>query len=155
MKYTVVELILIAGLGTALCAQTKPNFSGVWKLDVLRSRIDPKSDIKAETMKIEHAEPKLKIEMDAELKNGKRDYVVDLQTDGAESQTTMEGQSCKAVARWGTRTGERLILEITCPNGLVSTREMKLGSKDKMLTTTLVIKDARGKRKSYEFFTKE
>jgi hypothetical protein len=157
MKRKLIELVLAGVLGSAAIAQTRPNFTGDWKLDALRSRLDPKSDVKNETMNIDHADPKLKIEMNVQTGHGQRAYVLDLQTDGTESQQTIEGQPCKAVVRWGTRTGERLRIETTCPSDagtVTTTREMKLGSKGKMLTTTLVVKDGSGQRKSYEFFTK-
>jgi len=158
VKSTLIELVLVSGFAAAALAQTRPNFTGEWKLDVLRSRLDPKSDVKSATMKIEHAEPRLRIDMNVQTGHGQQAFLLDLQTDGTESRQMIEERPCKAIARWGTRTGERLRIETTCPSGaatVVTTREMKLGGKGKVLTTILVVKDERGQRKSYEFLTKE
>jgi len=158
MKGKLLVLILMALFGSAAVAQNKPNFTGTWQLDVLRSRLDPKSDVKSATMKIDLADPKLKIEMNVQTGRGPRAHVFELQTDGTESEQTIDGRTCKAAARWGTITGERLRLEITCSGGaapMVTTREMKLGDKGKMLTTMLIEKDEHGQRRSNEFFIRD
>src|SRR5579883_3221224 len=81
---------LFAALSTAIFAQTKPNFTGDWKMDTLRSRLDEKSTTKAATMKIDHAEPALKIALITETDKGslKHDYA--LKTDGSETRHTLE-----------------------------------------------------------------
>ena len=153
-----IVLMLIALCATDAHGQGKPNFTGTWQLDVLRSRLDPKSDVKSATLKIDLADPKLKIDMNLQTGKGPRAYVLDLRTDGTASEQTIDGQTCKAVANWGTITGERLRLEITCPNAagaVTRTREMKLGDKGKMLTTVFVEKDQHGERRSNEFFIRD
>ncbi len=157
MSHSLLKLALLGSLTIVSLAQTKPNFSGEWKLDTMRSRLDPKADWKSATMKIDHAEPKIKIDMDADTGHGRRQYTLDLQTDGTESQQTIDGNSCKTIAHWGTRTGERLQIDTTCAAGsgtIVTSREMKLGSKGKILTTILSIKDGKTQKRSYEFYTK-
>ncbi len=58
----------------------------------------------------------------------------------------------------GTQTGERLDIEMKCESTdgpVVTTRVLKLGSKGKVVTTVLTIRDKGGQKRGYEFFTKQ
>jgi hypothetical protein len=152
------RLLLFALLAALAPAQTKTNFTGNWKLDVERSRLDPKVEVKSEAIRIDHAEPKLKIGMNVDNGHGAQEYTLDLKTDGTETRQTIDGKPCTASARWGYGTGERLEIETTCTDGSATvgtTRELKLSGTGGILTSVLAVKDAQGQTKSYEFFTKE
>lgn len=145
-------------LATAAFAQTKPDFTGTWTLDTLRSRLEKGWDVKALTLKIEQNEPNITLDTTRIPKKGNEvQYKLTLNTDGTEVQETIDGQPCTASATWGPYTGERLIVKTKCTgsNGEVTrVREMKVGSKGKMLTTVLTTTDSTGSHKSYEFYTK-
>lgn len=146
-------------LASAAVAQEKPDFTGTWTLDTLRSRLDKGRDVKALTMKIEQNEPNIKLQTTRVPKKGEAvQYTLDLNTDGTEVQETIDGQPCTASATWGPYKGERLIVKTKCtgPNGeMTRVREMKVGSERKMMTTVLTATDRTGAHQSYEFYTKE
>ena len=52
----------------AIAAAQKPNLSGTWKLDPLRSRFDAIPAPKSGVLKIEHQEPKLHLTVEMEAR---------------------------------------------------------------------------------------
>lgn len=142
----------------AAVAQTHPNLTGKWTLDPMRSRFDKSFSLKSATLEISHQEPKITIDINSIEGNGHSDYRVETTTDGVQTTQTLGGAQCGVKAEWGTRTGERLILELNCerPAGpVVTTREFKLGSKGKMITTVLTVVEKGKQKRAYEFYTKQ
>lgn len=145
-------------LATATPAQTKPDFSGTWTLDLLRSRLDQISPPKSSVIKIEHHEPKIHIEIATVTHSGTTTEAFDLTTDGAESRQTIGGQPCTASVKWGGWDGKRLLLAIQCesPEGtVVTTRRIKLGEKGRIMTTIETVKDKTGLKTAYGFYVKQ
>ncbi|MGA2329626.1 MAG: hypothetical protein ABSH05_25505 [Bryobacteraceae bacterium] len=150
--------VMAAAFATGALAQKKPDFSGTWKLDLLRSRLDDVPGLKSSVIKIEHHEPKIHIEITTVTHQGETSEAFDLTTDGVESKQTIGGQPCAASAQWDSWSGNRLVLTVKCqpPEGaVVTTRRMKLGDKDRMMTTVLTVKDKTGEKKGYGFYVKE
>lgn len=151
--------LLFSAAGVTASAQTKSNFTGNWTMDFERSRLDPKSDVKGASMKIAHDGPHLKINWAVDTGHGPQAYTLDVQTDGHESRQTVDGQPCKTTAKWEDASGERMMIASTCTGAdgvsVLRTHELKLSNEGKMLTTTVMVKNAQGSMKSYEFFTKE
>ena len=149
-------ILLAALLAVGALAQSKPNFTGTWVLDPMLSRFGKDQEPKKGTLTIAHQEPKIRIDVDSVSNSGSDSkYTLELTTDGTENTTTIAGQSCVSTVNWGTRTGERLIWVMKCdgPKGPVtSTRQMKLGSNGKILTTVLTVKDSKGTQKANEFY---
>ena len=79
-------------------------------------------------------------------------------TDGTEVKQTNSGEAATASVSWGGIDGTRLVLTIKrkTPSGtVVTTRAMKRGSGDKMLTTVLTIQNQGAKEKAYEFYERK
>lgn len=155
-----IWVFIAAGIASlALLAQTKPDFSGTWKLDTLRSRFDPKAKPpKSETLVIEQHGPNLRIQMASEGGSEPWNCTFDLPLDGTEVQSTAAGETYTASARWGDIDGTHLILTIKHPSAagtIVTTRQMKVGDQDRIMTTVLTTSDAKGEKKAYEFYSKE
>ena len=159
MKSALAICILAMACGAVLAAGTKPDFSGKWQLDTVMSRFPKELPApNSMTLTIEHHEPKLHIEIKADTKEGVRDEVFDLTTDGTEVKQTNSGEAATASVSWGDIDGTRLVLTIKrkTPRGtVVTTRVMKRGSGDKMLTTVLTIQNQGAKEKAYEFYERK
>lgn len=80
-------------------AGPKPNFSGVWKLNVAKSDFGPIPGPESRTDTIEHADPSLKIAIKEDGPQGKRDYVLTLTTDGKENINN-PGIEIKSTSAW-------------------------------------------------------
>jgi hypothetical protein len=130
----------------------KPNFTGTWKLDPLRSRIESVPQAKNTVLKIEQQEPKIKIT----LSDGKTaGDTFELTTDGAEQKVTVDGQPATASAAWDD---DRLVLTVArdTPGGPVTeVRRAKLGDRGAIMTTVLSIKDKDGEKTGFGFYVKE
>ena len=140
----------------AIAAAQKPNLSGTWKLDPLRSRFDAIPAPKSGVLKIEHQEPKLHLTVDMAGKNGASTQDLDLTTDGTEQKITIGGQPATASAYW--QDDQHLVIEVQreTPGGtLVESRRMHPGDKGKMLTTVFSVKDTSGQKSAYGFYVKE
>jgi hypothetical protein len=149
---SVFGLILLSS--TLAWAQAKPNFSGTWKLDPLRSRSEAVKQPKDLVLKLQHEEPSVRLEIVRDAEKGEPAEVFELKTDGNPIQT----ERATASVAWDPWKGDHLILHIErrTPTGAVTMiREIRLGDKGKMLTTILTAKDGTGEKKAYEFYVKE
>ena len=153
MKYHAVLLAVLAFVSTGMRAEDKPNLSGTWKFDPARSRFDAIPAPKSATMKIDHHEPKIHIDLDMVLKKNQQNEILDLLTDGSEQKVTLDGHQATATAYW--EDDKHLVIELKRDAGQVETRRMQIGDKGKMLTTVLTVKDDGGQKSAFGFYTKE
>ena len=171
MKRYLLLLTTIAFAATSW-AQEKPNFSGTWKLDTLRSRFEKDRTPKSRVMKIDHQESTVRITLSEENESGQIDETYNLALNATEGQeaaqlTTASTAAAasgsaqdtqKASARWNEWNDGRLVFELTrdTPKGPVTySRLMRLGEKGGMLTTVLTVRGSAGEHKGYEFFFKQ
>jgi hypothetical protein len=143
-------------LALALFAQksNKPDFSGTWQLDVQRTRFGEVPQPKSLVIQIEHHEPQIRILTVTTTEKGEARETLDLITDGKEHAQTTQGQPCVASARWDQWTGTHMVIEESCAGNLVS-RRFTLGTKGRILTTILTVKDRSREQKAYEFFFRQ
>lgn len=78
----------------------KPNFTGVWKLNVDKSDFGPIPGPESETDTIEHNDPNIKLAVDQQGAQGKRKYDLDLVIDGKEETHKLGDQDIKTTAQW-------------------------------------------------------
>lgn len=156
MKSILYAFILVTAAASLLAAGGKPDFSGTWKLDPLRSRFSKDLPAPKElTLTIEHHEPKLHVHLKMDGRRGAEDVAFDLTTDGAESQQAGSGGTYTASVRWGDIDGTRLVLTIKeqSPSGTVTaSRVMKIGANGKIMTTVLTEQDGKGTERADEFY---
>ena len=86
---------------TSTTVGPKPNLSGVWKLNVTKSDFGvlPGPETRVDT--IEHSDPTLKIAVKEDGPQGKRDYTLNLTTDGKDNvNTPAPGLELKSNSNW-------------------------------------------------------
>ena len=85
---------------TAPAAGAKPNFTGIWKLNVAKSDFGPIPGPDAETDTIEHNDPKIRLAVDQQGQQGKRNFELAINIDGKEETHKLGDQEVKTTAQW-------------------------------------------------------
>ena len=147
----------LAVLGTAGVGaqQAKPDFSGTWKLDTLRSRFGDVPAPKSLVFEVEQHDPAIRITRTMATHQGDSKDVLDLTTDGQPHQVSIGGQPATVTAAWD---GDHLLVQIqrSTPQGQVtSTRRFRMGDKHKVVTTVYTVANGSGTTTAYEFYTKQ
>lgn len=81
-------------------AAGKPNFSGIWKLNVNKSDFGPIPGPESETDTIEHSDPSLKLAVDQQGSQGKRNYELAITINGKEEQHKIGDNDVKTTSQW-------------------------------------------------------
>src|SRR5438034_1914967 len=81
-------------------AQTKPNFTGTWKLNVSKSDFGPLPAPDSRTDVIAQTEGMIKDDVTSEGPQGKISYTLNLKTDGTESMVHVANRDIKFSATW-------------------------------------------------------
>ena len=146
-------------LAALMPAESRPDFSGTWKLDTLRSRFDSKAKPpKSATLTLEQHGTTLRLDLVSEGGALPEKCDFELPIDGTEVQAAGSGGTYSASAQWGNIDGTHLILVIkrNSPEGtVVTSRQMKLGEDQRILTTVLTTTDTAGDKKAYEFYNRQ
>ena len=85
-------------------AQSKPDFSGTWKLNVEKSDFGPLPAPTSRLDVIQHADPSLKDTVTAEGAQGKQNYTASYTTDGKEVTNKMGPREMKSIVTWDAAT---------------------------------------------------
>ncbi|MGI8745003.1 MAG: hypothetical protein ACR2NN_21020 [Bryobacteraceae bacterium] len=89
--------VLIAG---ASFAQSKPDFSGTWKLNVEKSDFGPLPAPTSRIDVIQHSDPVLKDSVTADTAQGKQEYIANYTTDGKEALNKLGPLQVKSTLTW-------------------------------------------------------
>jgi hypothetical protein len=101
MRSKVIVAVLGAtALAASLAAQTKPDFSGSWKLNIGKSDYGVLPPSNSRTDVIEHKDPSLKVNVSDDGAQGQQNYTLVLTTDGKEATNHPGGLDMKNVATW-------------------------------------------------------
>jgi hypothetical protein len=100
-----LALIVTFGL---IAAQAKPNLSGTWKANVTKSDFGPMPAPDSDTRKIDHQDPKLKVNVATSGGMGDLNYEANYTTDGQESTNHVMDSDFKSVAKWD---GDDLVID--------------------------------------------
>jgi hypothetical protein len=98
-------LTLVLGIASA---QTRPNLSGTWKLNIAKSDFGRGPTPDARTDKIVHEDPNLKDTITQSNQQGEITYDMNYFTDGKETTNTIRKNEFKSVAHW---EGDQLAIE--------------------------------------------
>src|SRR3984893_4652144 len=100
MRKAIVAVLSVTAFATSVVAQSKPNFSGTWKLNVAKSEFGPLPAPTSRTDVIEHNDPNLKDGVTADTAQGKQEYTANYTTDGKEVTNKMGPREVKSTAAW-------------------------------------------------------
>lgn len=77
-----------------------PNFSGVWKLNVAKSEFGPLPGPDSETDTIEQNDPMVRLAVDQQGAQGKRQYELAIMVNGKEETHKLGAQDVKTTSQW-------------------------------------------------------
>jgi hypothetical protein len=125
---------LCASIATA---QTKPNFSGVWKMNPQKSKFE-RSGPDGIQSKIDHKDTAFAESLMVSTPNGDRATETKYTIDGKETAQEVMGRSARTSAKWD---GDSLIVEWKVEDGFLR-RKLTLSPDGK--TLTMVVTQSRG-----------
>jgi len=89
-------------------AQSAPNFSGEWKMNIALSDYGPVPAPQMMTRSIQHKDPALHISTHQKGAQGETTTELTYTTDGRECVNNIQGSEARGTAKW---TGDRLVIE--------------------------------------------
>jgi hypothetical protein len=92
--------LAVAALAATAAAQSKPNFTGAWKLNVAKSDFGPLPAPDSETDNFNQSDAGIKDLVSANTQQGKQDYTLTYNFDGTETVNTPGGLEIKSKAKW-------------------------------------------------------
>ena len=132
-------LFLASGV---LDAQSKPNFTGDWKMNIVKSDFGAAPAPDSMTRKIVHAEPALTIDEEQATPIGPQRTTRKYVTDGTESTFQASGADVRTSAKWD---GNVLVAVTTVDVvGLIYNDRMTLSADGKTLTSVVRLQTSQG-----------
>jgi hypothetical protein len=133
MKSRTGAALMIAAI-ICLCAsitaaQTKPDFSGAWKMNREKSKFADGGP-NAILIKIDHKEPAFTEEWTMSTPEGERSFQAKYTTDGKETEQEVMGRTAKTSAKW---EGNALVIEFKTDEGFFK-RKITLSADGKTIT---------------------
>jgi hypothetical protein len=133
MKSRTIAAFMIAAIiclyASITEAQTKPNFSGAWKMNKEKSKFaDEGPD--AILIKIDHKEPALIEDWAISTSEGERSLHAKYTTDGKETEQEVMGRMATTSAKW---EGDSLVIEFKTADNFFK-RKLTLSSDGKTIT---------------------
>ena len=125
MIFTIVGVIVSVA---SLAAQSKPNFTGTWKLNVEKSDFGVLPPSNSRTDVVDHQDPNLKITVSDDGAQGQQNYTLLMTTDGKEALNKPSGLEMKSVATWNA-------------NNLVVSTKLQFQGSDVAIKTSWTLSD--------------
>jgi hypothetical protein len=122
-------------IASIAAAQTKPDFSGAWKIKSEKSKIEAIDDIRNIIFKIKHKDPGFSQSVIVTRGGGDQTFEEKYTTDGKESDVKISSGTVKATAKW---EGDTLTIEHKSETGaILNRRKYTLSADGKTLTLTV------------------
>lgn len=99
-RRAILACLLTVSFAAACAAQSKPNFSGTWKLNTSKSDFGMIPGPDSRTDVIDHAEPNVKITTSQAGPQGKMEASLTYTTDGKEASNKMGPRDVKSIVGW-------------------------------------------------------
>ena len=124
--FTVTTIVCLCALIAA--AQTKPDFSGSWKMNREKSKFF-QADGGPDNLliKVDHKEPAFVEDWKMSTPDGERGFQAKYTTDGKETDQEVMGRMAKTIAKW---EGDALVIEFKTAEGFFN-RKIKLSADGK------------------------
>jgi hypothetical protein len=100
MRKAIVAALSVTAFATSMFAQSKPNFSGTWKLNVAKSDFGPLPAPDSRTDVIDHNDPAMKINESMVTAQGNVNANINYTTDGKEATNQVGPREIKASLVW-------------------------------------------------------
>lgn len=123
--FTVVAVVVSMA---SLAAQSKPNFSGTWKLNVEKSDFGVLPPSNSRTDVVDHQDPNLKVSVSDDGAQGQQNYTLVMTTDGKEALNKPGGLEMKSIATWNA-------------NNLVVSAKLQFQGSDVAIKTSWALSD--------------
>jgi hypothetical protein len=120
---------IVCLVASVASAQTKPNFSGAWKMNREKSKFSGGGP-DAVLIKIDHKEPALTEDWSMTTSDGERSFQAKYTTDGKETEQNVMGRMAKTSAKW---VGDALVIEFKTTEGFFN-RKITLSADGKTMT---------------------
>jgi hypothetical protein len=154
MKFRTGAALIIAAI-VCLCAltasaQTKPDFSGAWKMNKEKSKfanVGPDAIL----IKMDHKEPALTEDWSVSTPDGERSFQAKYATDGKETEQVVMGEMAKTSAKW---EGDALVIEFKT-EGRFFKRKITLSADGKTITKVVTHNDGGEEREDTVVFEKQ
>ena len=160
MKETVLAAAVALLLpSTSALAQSAPNFSGTWKVDIAKSDFGPAPPPDSIVMVIDHKEPVIKATTTQKSQMGETSNDSTITTDGKENVNKLRGmgldQDVKSTSKW---SGAKLATQRTMDVQGMSigmTDSWELSGDGKILTVSRTISTPQGDFATKTVFNKQ
>ena len=135
MKFRTGAALMIAAI-VCFCAltanaQTKPDFSGAWKMNKEKSKFAGNGGPDAILIKIYHKEPALTEEWSISTPEGERSFQAKYTIGGQETERQVMGRTAKTSAKW---EGDALVIEFKTTDSGFFKRKITLSADGKTMT---------------------
>lgn len=154
MKLRTSAALMIAAIvylcASIAAAQTKPDFSGSWKMNREKSKFE-RGGPENLLIKIDHKEPAFVEDWKMTTPNGERSFQAKYTTDGKETEQDVMGQTTKTSAKWD---GDALVIEFKSENGIFK-RKITLSADGKTITKVVTQSGDRGQTEDTVVFEKQ
>lgn len=150
--FAVFTVLLAAA---SLAAQSKPNFSGTWKLNTSKSDFGPLPAPTSRTDVIEHNDPALKVATTADTPQGPQSFTSNYTTDGKEATNKRGPAEAKSTITWD---GNKLVVntKLNVQDQDVTIKSVWTLSEDgKTLTQNVHLSAAMGEADQVQVFEKQ
>lgn len=130
LSILLILALCLSSLSLFAVAQSKPNVSGMWKMNAEKSKFE-RSGPKGITIKFEQQESTLKEALTLANEGGEETFNFTYSLDGKESAQELAGQPIKASAKW---EGATLVLQFKSEEGFSFVRKVTVSADGKTMT---------------------
>ena len=146
----VTLVVAIAGVCPAQ-AQSKPNVSGTWNMNLAKSKFAAGGPQKI-TIKFEQKDASLQEWFTIGGEQGERTLEFTYKTDGSQNAAQVDGRDVKTMAKW---EGDSLLIVITDPSGGIFSRKFTMTEGGKSMTIAVRQTSPNGDKDDTVFLEKQ